>query len=124
LETVQELKNEMARLQEDNARLTMEQERILKSLSDKQNQQPLNPSAEQQRVSEEQNHHRKPEGSEGRDEEREERSDNASEQQTSKRQWIELQGEFRKIKSPHFDGEQEEAAEAWLINMNKYFQLY
>jgi hypothetical protein len=27
--------------------------------------------------------------------------------------------------NPHiFDGEQEEAAEAWLINMNKYFQLY
>eukprot|EP00253_Pinus_taeda_P031463 PITA_31463 len=37
---------------------------------------------------------------------------------------MELQGEFRKIKPPHFDGEQEEAAEAWLINMNKYFQLY
>ena len=37
LETVQELKNEMARLREDNTRLTMEQERILKSLSDKQN---------------------------------------------------------------------------------------
>lgn len=72
LEIVQELKNEMARLREDNARLTMEQERILKSLSDKQNQQPLNPSAEQQRVSEEQNHHTEPEGSEGRDEEREE----------------------------------------------------
>lgn len=35
-----------------------------------------------------------------------------------------MQGEFRKIKPPHFDGEQEEAAEAWLINMNKYFQLY
>eukprot|EP00253_Pinus_taeda_P023048 PITA_23048 len=37
---------------------------------------------------------------------------------------MELQGEFCKIKPPHFDGEQEEAAEAWLINMNKYFQLY
>eukprot|EP00253_Pinus_taeda_P036316 PITA_36316 len=37
---------------------------------------------------------------------------------------MELQGEFRKINPPHFDGEQEEAAEAWLINMNKYFQLY
>eukprot|EP00253_Pinus_taeda_P015743 PITA_15743 len=61
-----------------------------------------------------------PEGSE----EQEERSDNVNEQQTSKRQRVELQGEFRKIKPPHFDGEQEEAAEAWLINMNKYFQLY
>eukprot|EP00253_Pinus_taeda_P015852 PITA_15852 len=37
---------------------------------------------------------------------------------------MELQGEFRKIKPPHFDGEQEEVAKAWLINMNKYFQLY
>eukprot|EP00253_Pinus_taeda_P025293 PITA_25293 len=120
LETVQELKNEMARLREDNARLTMEQERILKSLSDRQNQLPVNPSAEQQRMSEEQNHHIPPEGSE----EREERSDNVFEQQTSKRQKVELQGEFRKIKPPHFDGEQEEAVEAWIINMNKYFQLY
>eukprot|EP00253_Pinus_taeda_P019019 PITA_19019 len=71
-------------------------------------------------MSEEQNHHIPPEGSE----EQEERSDNAFEQQTSKRQRMELQGEFRKIKPPHFDGEHEEAAEAWLINMNKYFQLY
>eukprot|EP00253_Pinus_taeda_P015903 PITA_15903 len=84
LETVQELKNEMARL------------------------------------SEEQNHHIPPEGSE----EQEERSDNAFKQQTSKRQRMELQGEFHKIKPPHFDEEHEEAAEAWLINMNKYFQLY
>eukprot|EP00253_Pinus_taeda_P018663 PITA_18663 len=120
LEIVQELKNEMARLREDNARLTMEQERILKSLSDRQNQVPANPSMEQQRMSEEQNHPMPPEGSE----EQEERSDNVIEQQTSKRQRVELQGEFRKIKPPHFDGEQEEAAEAWLINMNKYFQLY
>eukprot|EP00253_Pinus_taeda_P009984 PITA_09984 len=110
----------MARLREDNARLTMEQERILKSLSERQNQVPVNPSMEQQRMSEEQNHPMPPEGSE----EQEERSDNVNEQQTSKRQRVELQGEFRKIKPLHFDGEQEEAAEAWMINMNKYFQLY
>lgn len=121
LETIQELKNEMARLREDKARLTMEQERILKSLFDKQYQQPLNPSAKEQRMSGEHNPHAEPEESEGREEER---SDNASEQQTSKRQRIELQGEFRKNKPPHFDGEQEEATEAWLINMNKYYQLY
>eukprot|EP00253_Pinus_taeda_P013893 PITA_13893 len=72
LETVQELKNEMARLREDNARLTMEQERILKSLSDRQNQPPINPSTEHPRMFEEQNHHIPPEGSE----EQEERSDN------------------------------------------------
>eukprot|EP00253_Pinus_taeda_P002934 PITA_02934 len=89
--------------------------RILKSLSDMQNQPPVNPSTEQQRISEEQNHHIPAE----RSEEQEERSDNAFEQQTSKRQRVELQGEFRKIKPPHFDEEQEEAAEAWLINMNQ-----
>lgn len=38
LETIQELKNEMACRREDNARLTMEQEKIMKSLLDKQNQ--------------------------------------------------------------------------------------
>eukprot|EP00253_Pinus_taeda_P010499 PITA_10499 len=69
---------------------------------------------------EDQNHHIPLEGSE----EQEERSNIVIEQQTSKRQRVELQGEFRKIKPPHFDKEQEEAAEAWLINMNKYFQLY
>lgn len=37
---------------------------------------------------------------------------------------IKLQGGFPKIKLPLFDGEQEKAAEAWVINMNKYFQLY
>eukprot|EP00253_Pinus_taeda_P001879 PITA_01879 len=60
----------------------MEQERILKSLSERQNQLAVNLSAEQQRMSEEQNHHIPREGSE----EQEECSDNAFEQQTSKRQ--------------------------------------
>eukprot|EP00253_Pinus_taeda_P029659 PITA_29659 len=120
LETVQELKNEMARFQEDNARLTMEQERILKSLSNKQNPPLANPSAEQQRITEEECYH----AESGIPEEEEDQSADASEQQTSKRQKVELQGEFQKIKPPHYDGEQEEAAEARLINMNKYFQLY
>eukprot|EP00253_Pinus_taeda_P030136 PITA_30136 len=83
----------MARLREDNARLTVEQERILKILSDRQNQLPVNPSAEQQRMSEEQNHHIPPEGSK----EREECSDNAFKQQTSKRHRVELQGEFPRL---------------------------
>lgn len=120
LETVQELKNEMARLREDNACLTVEQERILKSFSVRQNPPLANPSAEHQKMTEEQNYQTGTENSEGK----EDHSDNVLEQQTSKRQRMELQGEFRKIKPPHFDGEQEEAAEAWLINMNKYFQLY
>ena len=33
-------------------------------------------------------------------------------------------GEFQKIKPPMFDGVEEEVAESWLINMNKYFQVY
>ena len=36
----------------------------------------------------------------------------------------ELQGEFLKIKPPSYDGEKEEDAEAWLLNMIKYFQVY
>ena len=36
----------------------------------------------------------------------------------------ELQGEFRKIKPPSYDGEKEEDVEAWLLNMIKYFQVY
>jgi len=75
LETIQELKNEMARLRDDNARLTMEQERILKSLSERQNPPLANPSAEQQRMMEEQHYQEEHEKSE----EREDQSDNASE---------------------------------------------
>lgn len=58
---------------------------------------------------------------EGGEENQEEKSDNASEHKTQKRQKVELQGEFSKIKLPLFDDEHEEATEAWLINMNKYF---
>ena len=47
-----------------------------------------------------------------------------SELQEIKKQKVELQGEFRKIKPPMFDGEAEEVDEAWLINMNKYFEVY
>ena len=37
---------------------------------------------------------------------------------------MELQGElFIKIKPPTFDREVEEVVEAWIINMNKYFQV-
>ena len=36
----------------------------------------------------------------------------------------ELHGEFQKIKPPSYDGEEEEDAEAWLLNMIKYFQVY
>lgn len=34
---------------------------------------------------------------------------------------VELQGEFRKVKTPTFDGEKEEDVEACLLNMTNYF---
>ena len=36
---------------------------------------------------------------------------------------MELQGEFKKLRPPMFDGESEEVAEAWLLNINRYFQV-
>ena len=51
-------------------------------------------------------------------------SGSASKQQEMKKQKVELQGEFRKIKPPTFDGEAKEVTKAWIINMNKYFQVY
>ena len=50
--------------------------------------------------------------------------DNVTNPKGIKKQKVELQGEFRKIKLLTFDGVEEEVAEAWLINMNKYFQVY
>eukprot|EP00253_Pinus_taeda_P029447 PITA_29447 len=84
----------------------------------------FHPRPEQTRVPDEQSYHTEQEEVEERAETRGEKSVNASEYQTPKRPRVELQGEFGKIKPPHFDGESEEAAEAWLINMNKYFQVY
>lgn len=37
---------------------------------------------------------------------------------------MELQGEFKKIKSLLFEGESKKAIEAWLSDMGKYFQIY
>jgi len=45
-ETVQELKDEVAHLCADNERLMLEQEKIIKILSDRQNNWPLVPSLE------------------------------------------------------------------------------
>lgn len=61
---------------------------------------------------------------EGDEENQEGESDNVSNKKKQKGQKIELQGEFRKIKPCVFDGEQEEVVEAWIINMNNYFQWY
>jgi len=61
---------------------------------------------------------------EGGEENQEEKSGSVSDHKTQKKQKIELQGEFQKIKPPLFNGEQVEATETWLINVNNYFQLY
>ena len=37
---------------------------------------------------------------------------------------VELQGEFKKLRPPTFDGELEEAIEAWLLNIKRYFHVY
>ena len=37
---------------------------------------------------------------------------------------MELQGEFKKLRPPMFDGEYEEATEGWLLNIKQYFQVY
>lgn len=44
----------------------------------------------------------------------------------NKGKWHEgkLHGEFKKIGPPSFDGESEEGAKAWLLDMSKYFPIY
>ena len=37
---------------------------------------------------------------------------------------IKIQGEFKKLRPPMFDGESEETSKAWLLNIKRYFQLY
>ena len=111
--------------------MMQDQDRILKSLSDKQNQRVEKPSAD--REFQERNEQQSEEQDTGRRERsvsqrshpnknfNEAESENETERKAGKRQRVELHGEFRKIKPPTFDGEKEEVAEAWLINMNKYF---
>ena len=36
---------------------------------------------------------------------------------------FELQGEFKMIRPPIFDGKTEEGGEGWLLNITKYFQV-
>ena len=134
LNTVQQLQEEMIRVWKDNERLLQDQEKILKCLSDKQNQEMGHPSVEKE-LSTEQEEQQTRNKNTGRTEKSPSRksknknynegeSGNVSDQQDPKSQKVELQGEFRKIKPPTFDGEAEEVAEAWLININKYFQVY
>ena len=37
---------------------------------------------------------------------------------------MELEGDFKKLRPPMFDGDYEEATEAWLLNIKCYFQVY
>ena len=48
LNTVQQLQEEMMRVRKDNEKLLQDQERILKSISDKKNQEMQQPSAEKE----------------------------------------------------------------------------
>jgi hypothetical protein len=43
-----------------------------------------------------------------------------------KKKWhiSELTDEFKKTRPANFEGETKEGAEAWLLNMGKYFQIY
>ena len=129
LHTVQQQQEEMERVRKDNARMMQEQERILKSLSDKQNQRVEKPSAD--REFQEGNEQQSEEQGAGQRERsvsqqshpnknfNEAESENETERKPNRKWKVEPHGEFRKIKPPTFDGEKEEVAEAWLINMNK-----
>ena len=109
-----------------------EQEIILKSLSDKQNHGTIQSSPErdtQGECEQQQQSNDKLEGSQTQRSNKnrpynEAESGNVTDEQETKKQKVDLQGEFRRIKSPTFVGEDEEVVEAWIINMNKYFQVY
>ena len=120
----------MLRVRKDNEWLLQDQEKILKSLSYKQNQELDHPSAkrglpadeyQQTRINITGKIEKSPFQRSKNKNYNEAESGNFSDQQENKRQKLELQGEFRKIKPPTFDGEAEEVVEAWLININKYF---
>lgn len=61
------------------------------------------------------------ESTEGHKEEEEGCSDNVFNQKSTKVKKTELQGELKKINPLLFEAESEEAVEAWLIDMGKYF---
>ena len=105
----------MLKVRSDNKRLMREQERILKSLSDRQNP----PSGQRSLERNTQENRDQCQGVHDHVEDRriprshksqtynEVESGNVMEEQELKKQKVELQGEFRKIKPPTFDGEVE-----------------
>lgn len=110
----------------------MKKEWIFKSLSEKQNHRASRPSLDDRTNVDEEHQHRNkstPEGShtqriDGNIDNNEEESYNVFYQMRMKKPKLKLQGGFRKIKCPTFDGEVEEVVEPWIMNMNKYFQVY
>ena len=101
---LQRLQQELAEIKSQNDRLSLEseeQEKLIRELTSRNSQEG--------------------EGSGKRKTDESEDDDVVRYQYKQKK---ELQGEFRKIKPPSYDGEKEEDAEAWLINMIKYFQVY
>ena len=121
----------MVRFRRDNERLMLEQEKILKSLSNKKNKEMEHPSVDrgmhegdeqQKRDNTTERVERSPsQWSNKKKNYNEVESSNLSDQQEVKKHKLELQGEFQKRKPPTFDGEAEEVADAWLINMKIYF---
>ena len=98
------LQREMAELRSQNDRLSSaskEQENLIKELASWNSQEG--------------------EGSRKRNNDESDDDDAARHKYKHKR---EFQGEFQKIKPPSYDGEKEEDAEAWLLNMIKYFQVF
>ena len=114
----------MMNLRADNEILRFEKERNMKILLDRKNLRNLDPTLDngnREETRRQQGYH--PKGG-GARMDNEEESGNTSSSRGPKWPKIELQGEFKKIKPPLFEWEEKEAIEAWLINMNKYFQIY
>lgn len=83
----------------------LEQESIMKSLSDRQNNRLVVPIPEHRNILGEQEFQTEDVETIGGEENRENESHNVSNHWTQKKQKVELQGEFLKIKPPLFDGE-------------------
>ena len=116
----------MVQVRSDNERLMREQERILKSLSDRQNQHTaqLIPERDTEKRVNSDNKLMINQKEAIPSKVNEAKSRNFSDKQEMKKQKVDRKGKFRKIKPPTIDGEVEEVAEAWIINMKKCFQVY
>ena len=106
----------------DNQRLILEQDRILLN---RQNLRDPDPSVDNGNIEETRQQQRgAPKTKETRMNNDEKESGNTSRDRGAKNIRIELEGEFKKIKTPLFDGEVKDAVEAWFINMSHCFHIY